>query len=174
MLAESLIGASVRAMPEPLIPPRLFEEFEAGAITREQLHAAMAWHAQELIVEVEEAVEDPVATWWETMLAKRAAGRLANRHGERRVRHVLLALSRIPGYSHARFLWNASHPDVPLHCFFRMRREPLFRLISIQHAHPMLRATVERGHGKGGLAREVYLLEHGPHGLIAHPDPVNN
>ncbi len=161
-------------MPEPLIPPRLFEEFEAGAITREQLHAAMAWHARELIGEVEEAVEDPVATWWETMLAKRAAARLTHRHGERRIRHVLLALSRLPGYSHARYLWNAAHPDVPLHCFFRMRREPLFRLVALEHRGSMLRATIERGAEKGRLTREVYLLEHGPAGLTAHPDPQNN
>jgi hypothetical protein len=161
-------------MPEPLIPPRLFEEFEAGLITREQLHAAMAWHARELIVEVEEAIEDPVATWWETMLARRAAARLSNRHGEHRVRHVLHALSRVPGYSHARYLWNATHPDVPLHCFFRMRRAPQFRLLSIRNANGLLRATVERSSDDGPPVREVFVLEHGTHGLNAHPDPVNN
>lgn len=161
-------------MPEPLIPPRLFEDFEAGLITREQLHAAMAWHAQELLVEVEEAVQDPIATWWETMLARRAAARLSNRHGERRVRLVLHALSRVPGYSHARYLWNATHPDVPLHCFFRMRREPKFRLIGIQNRNGMLRATVERDSDDGGPVQEVFILEHGLHGFSAHPDPVNN
>lgn len=161
-------------MPEPMIPPQLFEEFEAGRITREQLHAAMAWHARELLVEVEEAVEDPKATWWETMLAKRASSRIANRHGARRVRSVLHALSRLDGFDHARYLWNALHPDVPLHCFFRMRRAPLFRLVALENRHGMLRATIERDNEKGELFRETYLLEHGLHGLVAQPEPLPN
>ncbi|MBB5350164.1 hypothetical protein HNR46_000385 [Haloferula luteola] len=159
-------------MPEPHIPPRLFEDFEAERITREQLHAAMAWHAETLLVEVEEAVDDPVATWWETMLAKRAAARFCHRHGERRVRHVLLALSRIPGYPHARFLWNAAHPDVPLHCFFRVRRAPLFRPLELKNRQGMLRITLDRGDSDGQLVRETFLLEHSPQGLIAHPAPA--
>ena len=62
-------------------PPQLFDEFEAGAITREQLHAGLAWHARELVEEIIEVHENPVAAWWDTMLAKRTAARWASRHG---------------------------------------------------------------------------------------------
>ncbi|MCU0794949.1 MAG: hypothetical protein MUF31_03335 [Akkermansiaceae bacterium] len=156
-------------MLPPLIPPRLFEEFEAGRITRAQLHAALAWHARELLVEVEEAVRDPAATWWETLLSKRYAARLIARHGIARLRHALVALSRVPDFDHARYLWNAGHHDVPLHCFFRLRRAPYFRLVSLIHREGQLRITIACGEDPKNLVEQSFLLHHSAGGLVAEP-----
>ena len=154
-------------MPAPLIPPRLFEEFEAGRITRRQLHTALAWHARELLVEVEEVVRDPAATWWETLLAKKYANRLSARYGGNRLRHVLSALSRVPDFDHARYLWNAAHPDVPLHCFFRLRRAPYFRLLDLRHHDGRLRVAVAHGDDPKDLQEEHFELHHTRAGLVA-------
>lgn len=161
-------------MPIQPTPPQLFDEFEAGRITREQLHAGLAWHAEGLVEEVIEAHENPQATWWEGMLAKRAAIRLANRHGVWRVRHVLAALSRIPDFEPARYLWNALHPDVPLHVFFRLRSRPVFRLLRIENRHGNLHATVEYEDDDGNSRRETYLLTHARNGLEADPRPIGS
>lgn len=159
-------------MPIQPTPPQLFDEFDAGRITREQLHAGLAWHARGLVEEIVEAHEDPHGTWWEGMLAKRAAARLAGRHGSWRVRHVLAALSRIPGFEPARFLWNALHADVPLHVFLRLRRRPVFRLLRIENRHGHLLAAVEYDTEDGERVRETYLLTHARQGLEADPRPV--
>ncbi|BCX49391.1 hypothetical protein HAHE_32990 [Haloferula helveola] len=153
-------------------PPQLFDEFDAGRITREQLHAGLSWHAEGLVEEIVEAHEDPVTNWWEAMLAKRAAARITSRHGTWRIRHVLAALSRLPDFEPSRYLWNALHPDVPLHCFFRMRREPLFRLLKLENRNGLIRALIEHGPVDGKLVRETYVLEHGRDGLVAHPSPL--
>lgn len=154
-------------MLPPLTPPRLFEEFEAGRMTRAQLHAALAWHARELLVEVEEAVRDPAATWWETLLAKRYTARLISRHGNARLRQSLVALSRVPDFEHARYLWNAGHEDVPLHCFFRLRRSPFFRLVSLLHRDGQLRITIACGEDPKNLQQQSFLLHHSATGLVA-------
>jgi hypothetical protein len=159
-------------MPIQPTPPALFDDFEAGRITREQLHAGLAWHARQLVDEVVAAHADPRGTWWEGMLAKRAAARLANRHGNWRVRHVLAALSRIPDFEPARHLWNALHPDVPLHVFFRMRRPPVLRLLKIENRDGHLHAVIEYDRESGERRRETYLLSHGPQALEADPQPI--
>ncbi len=142
-------------------PPQLFEDFEAGLITREQLHAAMAFHARGLIEEVAEACENPLATWWEGLLARKMASRLAARHGERRVRAVFAALAEVPDFFPAQWLWNANHPDVPLFCFLRLRREPVFRVLGIDSKAGIVTATVEYGgSGKGEATRESFVLHH--------------
>jgi hypothetical protein len=142
-------------------PPQLFEDFESGLITREQLHAAMSFHAKGLIEEVIEAHENPLAAWWEGMLARKMASRLAARHGERRVRQVLPALADIPDFFPAQWLWNASHPDVPLFCFLRLRKEPVFRVVKIDSQAGVVHVTVEYGSaGKGEATRESFILRH--------------
>jgi len=148
-------------------PPQLFDEFEAGRITREQLHAGLDWHARQLVEEIIEAAENPLAAWWDGMLAKRAAARWASRHGVWRVRHVLAALARVPEFEPAQLLWNALHPDVPLHCFFRLRRAPTFRLLRLESRNGHLRAVVEHGTPGEGLLREEFHLEHVRGGLHA-------
>ncbi len=99
---------------------------------REEMQALMAVHARELIQEMEEDYQNPAAAWIETLLARRAASRLVKRHGAALLREVLSALAEIPDFPPAGYLWNASHPDVPVHCFFRIRREPIFRILSLE------------------------------------------
>lgn len=132
-------------------PNELFAMFERGEIEREELQTLMAVHARELIAEMEEDYQNPAEALLENLLARQAAGRLVWRHGKRLVREVLVALSEVPDFPPARYLWNASHPDVPLHCFLRMLREPVFRIIQLGRRGEVVHVTVE--HGEGGRGR---------------------
>ncbi|MGB6220242.1 hypothetical protein [Haloferula sp.] len=154
-------------------PPQLFDDFEEGRINRAQLHAALQWHAQELVEEIIEAHENPVAAWWDNMLAKRAADRWSSRHGIWRIRHILAALSKVPEFEPANLLWNALHPDVPLHCFFRMRREPVFRLLKVENRNGILRVRVAHGSTSDGISKEDFVLEHVGNTLEAHRVPLS-
>lgn len=133
-------------------PRQLFALFERGEIERDELQRLMAEHAKELISEMEEDYQNPAAAWIEGLLAKRAAGRLIRRHGSRLLREVLVALADVPDFPPARHLWNAAHPDVPLHCFLRIRREPVFRILNIEQRKEGIEISVEHGtaaRGKG-------------------------
>lgn len=146
-------------------PPQLFEDFEAGKMTREQLHAAMSFHARTLIEEVIEAQENPLAAWWESLFAKKAASRLAARHGEKRIRAIFSALADVPDFLPAQWLWNAHHPDVPLFCFLRMRKEPIFRILGIANDAGKVTVRLEYGSSeKGQATREEFVFIHKPHG----------
>ncbi len=148
----------------PMIPtPRqLFAQYERGEIEREELQALMAVHARELISEMEEDYQNPVAAWIEGLLARRAAGKLIRRHGSRLLREVLVALSEVPDFQPARHLWNADHPDVPLHCFLRMRRVPVFRILSMDQGADGIRLLVEHGEaGRGQGIRLTFVLRRG-------------
>ncbi|NJR43908.1 MAG: hypothetical protein HC767_15850 [Akkermansiaceae bacterium] len=140
-------------------PTQIFASFERGEIEREEMHALMALHARELIHEMEEDYQNPAAALIETLLARRAIGKLVRQHGGRIVREVLVALSAAPDFPPARHLWNASHPDVPLHCFLRIRREPVFRMISIEHKNGDIQVVTEHGPAaKGKATRRTFLL----------------
>ncbi len=140
-------------------PNEVFAMFERGEIKREELQSLMAMHARELIGEMEEDYQNPAAAWIEGMLARQAAGRLVWRHGRLLVREVLVALSEVPDFPPARYLWNASHPDVPLHCFLRMRREPVFRIIQLGRRGDVVDVTVEHGEaGRGRGIRRGFVL----------------
>ena len=142
-------------------PPQLFEDFEAGLMTREQLHVAMAFHARTLIEEVVEAQENPLAVWWEGLLAKSSASRLAGRHGEKRIRAIFSALADVPDFLPAQWLWNAHHPDVPLFCFLRLRKEPVFRILSITNEAGVVTVRLEYGSNeKHETTREEFVLAH--------------
>ncbi|WP_193211672.1 hypothetical protein [Luteolibacter marinus] len=142
-------------------PPQLFDDFEAGLLTREQLHTAMAFHARGLIEEVIEANENPLAAWWEGVLARKVASRLSARHGEKRVRAIFAALSEVPDFLPAQWLWNALHPDVPLFCFLRLRNEPVFRLAEIRNEAGVVTVRVEYGSAdKKLVTREEFVLAH--------------
>lgn len=149
-------------------PPQLFEDFEANRISREQLHAALAWHARELVGEIIEFHENPHAAWWETMLARRAAARWANRQGAWRLRHILFALSKLPDFEPARFLWNALHRDVPLHCFFRLRTRPVFRLRNIENRRGLVHVEAEFDGENATRHRKWFVLEHDGQTFTAH------
>ena len=58
---------------------------------------------------------------------------------------VLGALADIDNFPPADLLWNAAHPDVPLHCFFRLRREPVFRLIRLKVDPLGVKVLIEHG-----------------------------
>lgn len=142
-------------------PPQLFADYEAGLMTREQLHSAMAFHARNLIEEVVEAKENPLAAWWEGLLARKTASRLAARHGERRLRAIFAALAEVPDFLPAQWLWNAHHPDVPLFCFLRLRREPIFRLANVANNAGIVTVTIEYGAAdKHDTTREEFVLAH--------------
>ena len=64
-----------------------------------------------------------------------------------------MALSELPDFPPVRFLWNASHPDVPLHCFLRIRREPVFRILQLGRRGEVVDVTVE--HGEAGRGRGI-------------------
>lgn len=130
-----------------MLPPpnRIFERFERGELERDEFQALMALHQRELIGEIEEERQHPAAAVLERLLSLRAARRLEKRHGARLVREVLAALAEVDGFPAARWLWNALHPDVPLYCFLRMRREPVFRVISLERDGERVVARVEYG-----------------------------
>lgn len=102
-------------------------------------------HALELIEEMEEARRNPIAATIEQLRNRSAAARLAKRHGAANVRRILGALSEIPDFPPAVLLWNALHQDVPLHCFIRMRHEPVFRIVKLQIKPQLARIAVEYG-----------------------------
>lgn len=124
-------------------PRQLAARFERGEIDRTEFQSLMAIHARELIAEIEEDHQNPLAAWIESRLAKAAVKMLVRKHSEFRVREILTALSEAPDFPLAKFLWNAPHPDVPLHCFFRIRREPLFQILSIREEAEVTEIHVE-------------------------------
>lgn len=152
----------IAAVARSLLPPpnRLFTLFESGQITREQLQAAMVIHQQRLLVEIAEARQNPVVAYLDEKLSRFAAARLERRHGERLVRQVLAALAEIDQFPLADLLWNAGHRDVPLYCFFRLRREPVFRLIRIELQPLMVKVVLEYGRAaKRHTTRQEILLQ---------------
>lgn len=119
----------------------------------------MAIHQRRLLVEIAEVRQNPVLAYLDEKLGKFAAGRLERRYGERLIRMVLRALADIENFPPADLLWNAGHSDVPLHCFFRVRREPVFRLLRItMNPHGV---TVIIEHGRASKRRttrqEIHL-----------------
>lgn len=140
-------------------PNQLFAQFERGEIEREELHALLAVHARELIREMEEDHQNPAAAWIEGLLARQAVRTLTRRHGKRLLREVLVALSEVPDFPPAQYLWNASHPDVPLHCFLRIRREPVFRIARLVTREHAVELIVEHGAaGRGRGTRQTFIL----------------
>jgi hypothetical protein len=145
-------------------PRQIFASFERGEIDRDELHALMALHARELIGEMEQDYQNPAAAWIESLLARRAANRLVRLHGSRLLREVLGALADVPDFPPVRHLWNAVHPDVPLHCFLRIRREPVFRILSLQSLSGEIRVVIEHGPAaKGKGTRRTFKLKRDDH-----------
>lgn len=152
-------------------PRQIFASFERGEIDRDEVHALMALHARELIQEMEEDYQNPAAAWIESLLARRAASRLVRLHGSRLLREVLGALADVPDFPPGRHLWNVEHPDVPLHCFLRIRREPVFRIVSLGALSGEICVTIEHGpaaRGKG-IRRTFSLIRDDQWKLKAAP-----
>jgi hypothetical protein len=148
----------VTEVPPPN-PRQLFHLLDTGRMTRDEFRAAMAVHARDLIVEMEEDSANPLVAFMEQMLCRRAAGKLERAHGEAAIREILVALSEIPEFPPGRWLWNASHPHLPLHAFFRIKREPVFRVTTLEVMPQLITLHIEHG-GAGGttiLHEEIRL-----------------
>lgn len=144
-------------IPPP--PQKLFRQFEAGEISRAELQATCALHQREMIAEIEEMKRNPLAAFVEELLIKREAARIRREHGEGLVREIFSALAEVPDFPPAILLWNADHRDVPFQCFFRFRREPVFRLISLRNQGISVTVVVEYGSVDRKLAtRETFIL----------------
>jgi len=157
--AAEMAETAARMIPTP---SEIFAQYERGEIEREEMHALMALNARELIAEMEEDRLNPAAALMEYLLCRRAAARLVRKHGGRLLREILHALSLERDFPPSRLLWNASHPDVPLHCFLRMRREPVFRVDSIAAKDGDV--VVEVGYGsaeKGRTTKRTFTLRRG-------------
>lgn len=122
--------------------------YERGEIDRPEFQSLMAIHQRELIEEIEEDHQNPLAAWLEARLAKSSIKKLLRKHTQAQIREILVALSEAPGFPLAKYLWNASHPDIPLHCFFRMRKEPLFQILSIQETGREVELHLEIHHSR--------------------------
>ncbi len=149
-----------------LTPPQLFRLYESGQIERTQLHEAMASHARRLIGEMEEEYRNPIAATLERVRNRLAAARLVRRHGEPLLREVLSALAEVPDFPPALLLWNARHPDVPLHCFQRVSHPPVFRLLKLETVVSDAWVTVEYGERGDNRNRERIALRRDRRGLF--------
>ncbi|QTN33711.1 hypothetical protein HZ994_15795 [Akkermansiaceae bacterium] len=112
-------------------PRQLVARFERGEIDRMEFQALMSIHQRELLREIDEDHQNPLAAWLESRLAKASVKKLLINHTAFQIREVLVALSEAENFPLAKYIWNAAHPDIPLHCFFRIRRDPVFQILSI-------------------------------------------
>ena len=150
-------SASFGSIPTP---PILFRQFERGEISREELQATMAIHARELIDEMVEARKNPMTSYLERLRNHAAVRKLARKYGTAILREVLILLGSVEGFPPAQILWNAGHLDVPLHCFFRTRAEPVFRITKMNVSPMKVQVFVEYGaHKFNETTREIISLQ---------------
>lgn len=148
-------------------PPQLFRMFARGAMSREELHEAMGEHQRALIEEMGEARYNPIAFYMEYVRGKALARKLVKKHGEAAVREVLAALGEVREFAPANLLWNADHWDVPLYCFFRAKREPVFRIVRLEIDQVTAEVSVEHGSARRGAAvREVFRMRRDWSGVL--------
>lgn len=141
-------------------PPQLFRQFERGEISREELHASLAVHARGLMEEMVESHRNPKTSYLERLRNHAAARKLSKKHGPARLREILATLGAIEGFPPAQILWNANHGDMPLHCFFRTRIEPVFRIVRLEVQPMLVSLDVEYGaNDRGKTTRESILLQ---------------
>ncbi len=154
-------------MSTSVSPRQLFQMLDSGRITREQFRAGMAECAQELIAEMEEDRLNPAEALLEQVLSRRTASRLTKIHEETIIRETLQALSELDEFPPARWLWNAAHPHIPLHAFFRSRRKPIFRVTRIEAMPQLVTVSVEYGtSGSGEITQEDIRLRRDRRGRL--------
>lgn len=147
-------------LPEPApTPQQLFRWLDSGRITREEFRSAMAVHAKEIIQEMEQAHANPLVAKYNELMNRREAWRWSRKHGEALIREILCALMDEERFTPARWLWNATHPHIPLHCFFRTRGTPLMRFLEMTVRPQTVAVTIEHG-GSETLSpiRELFSL----------------
>ena len=112
-------------------------------------------------------VDSPVVFYLDYLRNRSLAAKLVRRHGESAVREVLAGLGEVAGFPPANLLWNANHWDVPLHCFFRTKREPVFRVVRLETERTRASVSVEHGSPRRGAAvREVFQLRRNWSGVM--------
>ncbi len=154
----------MRSIPSP---PQLFSLYEAGRLTRDELHAALDLHARQLLEEMLTDQLHPVLAAIERKLSQQAAATLIRRHGEPEMREILRALADATDFPPARLLWNIGHADVPLHCFLRTRHEPVFRVLRVDVTRLTAAIAVEHGAAREkSLKREEFCLRRGRSGAL--------
>ena len=127
----------------------------------------MAVHARLILAEVEEVRTNPVVAFMDQVLCKRLAAKLAKAHTEETVREVLVALADIPNFPPASLVWNADHELVPLECFFRIKRGPVFHITQMK-VEPQ-QVTVQLEHGsKSAVRREEVVLRRSRQGKLSY------
>lgn len=142
--------------------------FERGEISREQFRTMLNVHAQALIEEMEDVHLNWLAAWMETLRNRRVASRLARDHGEPLLREVFVALSDLPDFPLGNWLWNADRPHLPLYCFLRSRREPVFRVLKLASAPFEVSISIEYGSvRKSEALREKFIFSRDRFGRLS-------
>ena len=171
LLTATILSSAYRllAVPPstPLSPRQLFNLLDSGRITKDEFRARMGECAREIITEMEEDHLNPIAAFMEQMLGRRAASKLLRHHEEHQIREMLQALSELDDFPPARWLWNAAHPHIPLHAFFRIKRTPVFRVLSLEIMPQLVVVTVEyEGPGSTDIVREDIRLRRDRRGRL--------
>lgn len=137
-------------------------------MSREEFREAMRNHALEIIEEMEEDHVNPLEAFMEQMLCRRAASKLLKQHEEALIREVLQALSELDDFPPGRWLWNAAHPHLPLHAFFRSKREPVFRVLALEAMPQLVTVTVEYAPARGSsrISKEEIRLRRDRRGQL--------
>lgn len=138
-------NATATATEPAPTPQQLFRWLDSGRISPEEFRKAMAVHAKELIEEIDQAHKNPLVAKFNELMDRREAWRWARKHGEEVVREVLCALMDEERFAPARWLWNAAHPHVPLHCFFRTRGTPVLKFLEMKVNPQAITVLVEHG-----------------------------
>ncbi len=145
-------------------PQQLFRWLDSGRISQEEFRKAMAVHARELIQDMEQEHANPLVAKFNALMNRREAWKWTRRHGEAVIREILCALMDEERFAPGRWLWNAAHPHVPLHCFFRTRGSPLLRFVEMNVQPQAVTLLVEHG-GSETLApvQEHFFLRRNRH-----------
>lgn len=152
---------------QPPNPRLLLHQLDTGRISREEFRLAMGEHAREIIAEMVEDHANPAVAFLEQMLSRRVASRLLRKNEEPAIREVLMALAEVEDFPPGRWLWNAVHQHIPLHAFFRSRREPVFRITALEALPQVVNVTVEHGPAdKSLVAREEFRLRRDRRGRL--------
>lgn len=131
-----------------LNPNQLHRLFEEGKIEFHELQEKIDEFAHELIAEMEAEHDNPQASFIDRLMNKRAATKLIKEHGEAAIRELFSVMAEMDNFPPALLLWNADHWDVPLHCFIRLKREPVFRIKELRARSRQATMIIEHGSAK--------------------------
>ena len=110
----------------------LLRQYDRGLISPEEFRRQMRLACVEVIEEMKQDKLNPLAAMAENLQCRYDVARLLRGHSQQDLREVLEALAREEHLPVSRYLWNAAHPHIPLHSFFRVRRQPTLRIHQIR------------------------------------------